>query len=181
MLTYGVIRSFLGEYSCALVRQRSPHLSEAEVIETAAREFLSAATALWVQVLRVAKSVRPKCHWGYWGEWALCSFRNLCTNQTAASGDPLCGFMNPEHKERIWNATQQFLPIVAEADVLYPEIYVPSPRLHGYDGLSIGYRRGEMRSIVGQVRLNPVLALAITRTRTGLRRQCGRLWRRAMR
>ena len=137
-------------YSCALVRHRSPHLSEAEVIETAAREFLSAATELWVQVLRVAKSVRPKCHWGYWGEWSLCSFRNLCTNQTADSGDPRCGFMNPEYRERIWNVTQQFLPIVAEADALYPEIYVPSPRLHGYDGLSIGYRRGEMRSIVGQ-------------------------------
>eukprot|EP01052_Picozoa_sp_SAG31_P000607 SAG31_NODE_17_length_35773_cov_25.999271_32_plen_177_part_00 len=120
------------------------------MIETAAHEFLSAATALWVHVLRVAKSLRPKCHWGYWGEWALCSFRNCCANQTAASGDPLCGFMNPEHRARIWNVTQQFLPIVAEADALFPEIYIPSPRLHGYDGLSIGYRRGEMRSIVGQ-------------------------------
>jgi hypothetical protein len=83
-------------YSCALVRQRSPHLSrEAEVVATAAREFLSNATTLFVQVLRVAKSVRPKCHWGYWGEWPLGAYRNLsnlCTNQTATSGDPLCGF-----------------------------------------------------------------------------------------
>ena len=137
-------------YSCALVRQRSPHLSEAEVVATAAREFLSAATAVWVQVIRVAKSVRPRCHWGFFGDWAVCEYHNLCTNQTATSGDPLCGFMNPKYREKIWNITQQQLPIIAEADALYPDLYIGSPRMHGYDGVSIGYRRGEMRSIVGQ-------------------------------
>lgn len=84
--------TLFSNYSVGLVRQRQPHLSEAEALEAAAHEFLSAATAAYVKVLEVAKAARPNCHWGYWGQNALCSWHRRCTNQTATSGDPKCGF-----------------------------------------------------------------------------------------
>ena len=58
--------TLLTNYSLGLVRQRQPHLSDAEALEAAAHEFLSAATAAYVKVLEVAKAARPACHWGYW-------------------------------------------------------------------------------------------------------------------
>ena len=102
-------------------------------------------------ILTDCVSQRPKCHWGYWGSNGLCSWRRLCTNQTATSGDPLCGFENPAFRPQIWNFTQQSLPIIEASDALFPEIYLESPlRDSGYSLFTIGYRRGEMRSVVGQ-------------------------------
>ena len=138
-------------YSLGLVRAKKPHLTLAEAEAVAAQEFLSAAVAVYVTVLRVAKTTRPRCHWGYWGPNGLCSWHRLCTNQTATSGDPLCGFENPQYQRRIWNFTQQQLPIIEASDALFPELYLESPlRDSGYSLATIGYRRGEMRSIVGQ-------------------------------
>jgi hypothetical protein len=138
-------------YSLGLVRQKRPQLSLAAAEAAAAEEFLSAAVAVYVTALKAAKSVRPLCHWGYWGANGLCDWRRRCTNQTATSGDPLCGFENPASQEAIWNFTQQQLPIVEASDALFPELYLESPlRDSGYSLATIGYRRGEMRSIVRQ-------------------------------
>ena len=128
-------------------QEKDKKLAEA----AAAEEFLSAAVAVYVTALKAAKSVRPLCHWGYWGANGLCDWRRRCTNQTATSGDPLCGFENPASQEAIWNFTQQQLPIVEASDALFPELYLESPlRDSGYSLATIGYRRGEMRSIVRQ-------------------------------
>ena len=48
--------------------------------------------------------------------------------------------------------SQQQLPIVAASDAVFPEIYPESPRRDsGYSLATVGYRRGEFRSVVGQV------------------------------
>ena len=138
-------------YSVALVKRSQPHLSEADAEAEAARQFLTAGVGLYVAVLEAAREARPKCHWGFWGNAGLCSYHRLCTNQTASSGDPLCGFLNPAYRQKVWNLTQQQLPIVAASDALFPEIYIESPyRDSGYSTATTGYRRGEMRSVVSQ-------------------------------
>ena len=59
--------------------------------------------------------------------------------------------MRSRYRDKIWNLTQQQLPIVAASDALYPEIYIESPlRDSGYSTATTGYRRGEMRSVVSQ-------------------------------
>ena len=61
------------------------------------------------------------------------------------------GAQNPAYRETVWNYTQQQLPIVAASTALYPSIYIESPlRDSGYSLATVGYRRGEMRSVVGQ-------------------------------
>lgn len=114
-------------YSLGLVQQKRPTLSLAEAEAEAAKQFLSAATAVYVTVLQAVKRARPRCHWGYWGANGLCSWHRLCTTQNATSGDPVCGFDNPAYRQLIWNFTQQQLPIVQESDALFPEIYLESP------------------------------------------------------
>ena len=54
--------------SIALVLQRQPWLNRTAAAALAAAEFNAAARELWTATLEVAESVRPDCHWGFYGK-----------------------------------------------------------------------------------------------------------------
>ena len=64
--------------SLALARVDFPHLDAAQLEAQAAEQYHAAATELLLTVLRTARAVRPKCHWGYWGSVALCETKRPC-------------------------------------------------------------------------------------------------------
>ena len=106
----------------------------------AALQYQSAATELLVTVLNVARTVRPKCHWGYWANTGLCADKRPCKRPDHPEEDWKCEIEHPIEGERLWAIAQQQKPIWEASDALFPEIYFESPNEDaGLGGKSAGF------------------------------------------
>ncbi|PIO63123.1 hyaluronoglucosaminidase [Teladorsagia circumcincta] len=58
--------------SVALVQSKNPGLSSKAALKLAEEEFNRAARIFFVWTLRIARSIRPKAHWGYY-DYPFCN------------------------------------------------------------------------------------------------------------
>jgi hypothetical protein len=132
------------------VRQRQPSLSPSQAIAQARREFHQAASAILVTALRAARTARPKCHWGYYGEMSACSLRSPCTEPGPDGTDPLCGYDHPTEGAALRAIAEQHRPVWDESDRLFPSIYFqgiqPSGSINSYACMDAHFRGARCRN-----------------------------------
>jgi alpha-galactosidase len=141
--------SFMRNYSIALVKKRQPGITAIAAAKQAAKEYSTAATAIMVGVLEMAKRVRPKCNWGFYE--VPCSFGSPCAGTRAegnsGAGEPLCGYdAAGDMGTAMRSQAAQQQPIVDASDTLYPSMYpksiAPQTTAAQYQCLSVPHMQG---------------------------------------
>ncbi|GMS97066.1 hypothetical protein PENTCL1PPCAC_19241, partial [Pristionchus entomophagus] len=110
-LNWGVKKVYRDE-SVKLAKKRNPSLNENQAIAYGAFEFDEAARKMLVETLRLARRLRPRAMWGYYGF-------PYCNYDAGTNGESSCS-----DKFRKYNDQMNWL--YAEQTGLFPSIYISS-------------------------------------------------------
>ncbi|XP_050423559.1 hyaluronidase-like [Adelges cooleyi] len=108
---FGSLQSYK-DYSMEIERYYHPLWPDSERQKEAARKFEKAAYQFLKRTLEIAKSLRPKAHWGYYGY-------PFCFNYTPKNNQPNCspGVIKNNEKTK-W--------LFEESTAIYPSLYYKS-------------------------------------------------------
>ncbi|GMR50275.1 hypothetical protein PMAYCL1PPCAC_20470, partial [Pristionchus mayeri] len=111
VLNWGVKKVYR-EKSVKLAKKRNPSLSDKQAVAYGAFEFDEAARAILVETLRLARKLRPRAKWGYYGF-------PYCNYDAGENGEYACS-----DQFRKYNDQMRWL--YAEQTGLFPSIYISS-------------------------------------------------------
>ncbi|KAG8257663.1 hypothetical protein J6590_043941 [Homalodisca vitripennis] len=104
--------SIYKNYSRYLERRRHPRWPKQDIEKEAAERFESAAKVWMLETLRLAKTLRPKALWGYYG------FPFCFNNKPVGRSMPCSPEVIPENNRMKW--------LFSESSALFPSVYLRS-------------------------------------------------------
>ncbi|KAF8372136.1 chhy-1 [Pristionchus pacificus] len=109
VLNWGVKKVYREE-SVKLAKKRNPSLTDKQAIAYGAYEFDEAARAMLVETLRLARRLRPRAKWGYYGF-------PYCNYDAGQNAESTCSQQFQKHNDQMnW--------LYVEQTGLFPSIYI---------------------------------------------------------